>query len=371
MPKKNTLSNTSQGGLGILGIWFPVLSLIFGGCCANVLALEAMVSEAPHSANLFTAAQFLIVALLNLPAHTHWPKGSWFPRLAPRKVPMTRWIGQVALHLSISLLNNVALGYQIPIPLHIVFRSAGLLVSMLLGALVAKKRYATMQIVSVLAVSAGVILSTLSSSSSTSSKGQSKEESYSQYLIGISLLSVALLLSGFLGLYQEKTYAKYGNQWREGLFYGHFLALPFFFIFFRDIQEQSAIYNASQPMQLTHLARGTPFASLSPLIPSMAFPRLWIQLGVNLVTQYICVLGVNRLTGIASALTLNLVLNVRKLTSLVLSVFLFGNTLGPGGWAGCLLVAAGSMMYALSSRTQSPPSSISPTGPPGEKKKVQ
>jgi hypothetical protein len=39
------------------------------------------------------------------------------------------------------------------------------------------------------------------------------------YVIGITLLSIALVLSSFMGLYQEMTYVKYGSNWREGLFY--------------------------------------------------------------------------------------------------------------------------------------------------------
>jgi UDP-xylose/UDP-N-acetylglucosamine transporter B4 len=40
-----------------------------------------------------------------------------------------------------------------------------------------------------------------------------------QYVAGIGLLSLALFLSAWLGLWQESTYRQYGNQWREALFY--------------------------------------------------------------------------------------------------------------------------------------------------------
>lgn len=40
-----------------------------------------------------------------------------------------------------------------------------------------------------------------------------------QYALGIGLLSLALFLSAWLGLWQEKTYKMYGNKWREALFY--------------------------------------------------------------------------------------------------------------------------------------------------------
>lgn len=40
-----------------------------------------------------------------------------------------------------------------------------------------------------------------------------------QYVAGIALLSAALFLSAWLGIFQEETYKRYGKQWREGLFY--------------------------------------------------------------------------------------------------------------------------------------------------------
>jgi UDP-xylose/UDP-N-acetylglucosamine transporter B4 len=40
-----------------------------------------------------------------------------------------------------------------------------------------------------------------------------------QYFAGIGLLSLALFLSAWLGLWQEETYKRYGKQWKEALFY--------------------------------------------------------------------------------------------------------------------------------------------------------
>jgi hypothetical protein len=40
-----------------------------------------------------------------------------------------------------------------------------------------------------------------------------------QYVAGIALLSLALFMSAWLGIWQEQTYKMYGKQWREALFY--------------------------------------------------------------------------------------------------------------------------------------------------------
>lgn len=47
---------------------------------------------------------------------------------------------QVGLFYLVSVLNNAVFGYQIPMSVHIIFRSSGLVVSMILGWLLRGKR---------------------------------------------------------------------------------------------------------------------------------------------------------------------------------------------------------------------------------------
>jgi hypothetical protein len=69
---------------------------------------------------------------------------------------------------------------------------------------------------SVFLVSIGVILTTLSRPSGPS---KNSSEDFEQYIIGICMLTISLLLTGVLGMLQELTYRKYGPCWREGVFY--------------------------------------------------------------------------------------------------------------------------------------------------------
>lgn len=116
-------------------------------------------------------------------------------------------------------------------PLHIIFRSSGVCVAMILGYIVQGTRYSFRQIFGVLLVTIGILTTTMASSSSTVSSNVSS----SSYFIGIGLLSLAVLTSAFLGLLQQRTYGKYGGHWREGLFYTHTLSLPFFLLFHKEI----------------------------------------------------------------------------------------------------------------------------------------
>ena len=66
-------------------------------------------------------------------------------------------------------------------------------------------------------VTMGVILATLSGPSSSSRS--LKTDELGQYAIGISMLLVASIITGYYGTLQEKTYARYGPHWQEGVFY--------------------------------------------------------------------------------------------------------------------------------------------------------
>lgn len=116
--------------------WLQIISLVFGGCCSNVWALEAVLKEHPGSGSLLTFAQIVWVAIQNVGSHLYVPanekkrigddkarSGSkeseitpksngraartawtdWVPRLRRREVPIWRWGVQVVLFLSVSL----------------------------------------------------------------------------------------------------------------------------------------------------------------------------------------------------------------------------------------------------------------------------
>ncbi|KAG2226254.1 hypothetical protein INT45_005926 [Circinella minor] len=332
---------------------FPlILSLIFGGCCSNVFALEVIVKDVPKSGQLVTFAQFLFVALEGLRNQVEW--GSYGPRLKPTKVPLSRWVVLVTLFFIVSVLNNLALGYRISMPLHIIFRSGGLFANMVLGTIILGKRYPTGQVVGVGLVTMGVVWATLDNANMPV-KGAEDQADTGEFLIGITILVIAMILSACMGLLQEVTYKKYGKQWREGLFYTHFLALPFFALFYTDLMESAAVYSASPAAPLPVVFEQVPVLGhiLSTLLPgpirslldTIIVPKLWAFLILNMLTQYVCIAGVNRMTAVASSLTLNLILNLRKFTSLLISILYFNNDFGVGAQMGTGLVILGTIVY--------------------------
>ena len=91
----------------------------------------------------------------------------------------------------------VALEFGIPIALHIVFRSGGMVGSLIIGYLYAGKRYSVSQLMAVFTVTVGVVVATLANAN----KRQSETKLWG-FVCGLVVLVVALVGSSFLGLWQ-------------------------------------------------------------------------------------------------------------------------------------------------------------------------
>ena len=165
----------------------------------------------------------------------------------------------------------------------------------------------------------------------------------SSYALGLAVLLVAQILSAFMGIWIQDTYAQYGNHWDENLFYSHLFSLPLFL--------------PLQPMLATQYRRllNSPPLLLSPAVASLVplpaqkvlskLPRSIFNLALNSATQLVCITGVNLLGAKSSAVTVTIVLNVRKLVSFMLSVWIFGNTLSTRMILGAVLVFGAGALY--------------------------
>jgi len=204
-------------------------------------------------------------------------------------------------------------------------------------------------------------------------KDQGKVESESSrptFGTGLVILFIAQSLSAVMGIYTEETYKIYGPQWRENLFYSHILSLPLFLPFMGGLIKQFKQLATSAPL-------GWPkdVPSLLPQVGHegqefLAGVHVPIQLAylvANVLTQYACIRGVNLLAAASSALTVTIVLNIRKLVSLLLSIWLFGNRLSPGTLIGAIVVFGAGALYSLGAR----PRPRDPTLENGETAKKQ
>ncbi|KAG4088677.1 UAA transporter [Neocallimastix lanati (nom. inval.)] len=317
--------------------WAKSLVFIFGGCCSTIIALENIVSIKPNSGNLVTLCQFLFVSIEGLLKRIKFnsPKsGKKLITMEKHVVPIYYWVIMVLMFFSSSLLNSWAFYYQISVPLHIIFRSGSLLMNMLFSALLLKKKYTFKQVFDVILVTLGIIIATLTSAHEKMT--ESKHSTFIQWVIGIIILLLALIIGSVLGVYQEVIYSKYGRVWKEALFYSHTISIPFFLLFTKDIIKDINKFNEFPLVSF----------SLKPFLNfSFSIHSSWIYLSMNILSQYFCVTGVHKLSSISTALTLNLILSLRKFVSLLLSIFIFKNPLKLGHWIGTIILFAGTVMY--------------------------
>jgi len=328
-----------------------MLSLIFGGCCSNVYALEQVVNFEPSSGILLTFTQFLFVAVTGYIAQFDITRPPFF--LTPNKVPISRWLVNIVLFFGINVLNNHAFSYDISVPVHIILRSGGSITTMAAGYLWGK-RYPRIQVVAVILLTLGVILAAYSDAQT---KGNTKDNNRPAFGVGLVVLFIAQVLSAIMGIYTEVTYKQYGPQWRENLFYSHILSLPLFLPFAPSMWSCFSRMTRTAPLQLS-----TPISLVNTL--AARTPSQVAYLWMNVFTQYACIRGVNLLAAVSSALTVTIVLNIRKLVSLLLSIWLFGNELAMGTLVGAVVVFSAGGLYSMGGKKKQQPNAEEKNGKP-------
>ncbi|XP_008310797.1 UDP-xylose and UDP-N-acetylglucosamine transporter [Cynoglossus semilaevis] len=301
--------------------------LVFVGCCSNVVSLELLVRDFPGCGNIVTFAQFLFIAL----------EGFIFEANFGRRKPaihIRNYVIMVAMFFTISVINNYALNFNISMPLHMIFRSGSLIANMILGIVILKKRYSTSKYLSIVLVSAGIFICTIMSAKQVNVAKEGSEEgfyAFMHWLIGIAMLTFALLMSARMGIFQETLYKKYGKHSKEALFYNHCLPLPGFLLLSFDIYRHGVFFSQSTPVLIPVVER--------------SIPIMWLYLLINVITQYVCIRGVFILTTECTSLTVTLVVTLRKFFSLIFSIIYFQNPFTVWHWLGTSVVFLGTLLY--------------------------
>ncbi|CBF84758.1 hypothetical protein AN8875.2 [Aspergillus nidulans FGSC A4] len=209
-------------------------------------------------------------------------------------------------------------------------------------------RYSRGQILSVALLTFGVVTSALADAQAKGEAvqfgGSGSSNIYSTF-IGFAILALAMLLSAFQGIYADRLLL---TQWRTlnsspSLLY-HIRAL---------------LNPMGHPTELPasdETAGASNSCAISTSNPAEAFLQLLVTCRVyegfqpilaNALTQYWCIRGVHLLSAKSSSLTVTIVLNIRKLVSLLLSIHLFGNALSKGVVMGAILVFVGGSLYGF------------------------
>ncbi|KAF2271953.1 PMT-domain-containing protein [Westerdykella ornata] len=316
-------------------------ALIFGGCCSNVYCLEAIVKHEPDSGLLITLFQFVFTCLSTL--HYQFdPRCRYFVKPSP--VPFRKWCISAALFFTVNMMNNWAFAFDISVPVHIILRSFGSVTTMAAGWMRGKK-YTPVQIFSVAVLTLGVMVSAWADAMS---KGKTMDTSgidltSSNFELGLLVLLIAQFLSAYMGAYVEDIYLQHGNHWQANLFYSHLLSLPLFASFAPILYNQFTRLQSSQPFQVPPSIAANLPPTVNKALASTS--QHVIYLTANAVTQLLCITGVNILSANTSAVTVTIVLNIRKLVSFLLSIWLFGNQMSGLMKVGAAMVFGAGALY--------------------------
>eukprot|EP01126_Amoeba_proteus_P057583 TRINITY_DN7337_c0_g1_i7.p1 TRINITY_DN7337_c0_g1~~TRINITY_DN7337_c0_g1_i7.p1 ORF type:complete len:325 (-),score=40.68 TRINITY_DN7337_c0_g1_i7:248-1222(-) len=307
--------------------------LVMTTCILNGIFLELLVIRDPKAGGALTLVQFCSVSLVLLPEFID-VRGYY--GFKPRVIPLWYYMILTVVFFLVSYLNNIAFGYHISQPIHVMIRSSSLIVSFFLGICIGN-RGTFLEFLSVVMVTAGTVVAlnaevsmknswdkgaTCSGPScagpSIPNPGMGPEEfDFFTWVVGLVILFVALVLSALLGHLQSYGYKRWGKASSESMFYSHFLALAFF--------------NFSDSFK--H------FESWDQLV--------WLWVVLNCLTQYLCVKGVYLLFTYTSALSATLILTLRKFLSLLVSVLYFKSSFGSSHWLGACLVFCGCLLYSF------------------------
>ncbi|KAK6013693.1 UAA transporter family protein, partial [Ostertagia ostertagi] len=74
------------------------------------------------------------------------------------------YIPTVITFFTVNVINNQALNFHVPVPLHIIFRSGSLMANLLLSVILLKKKYTLRKYLSVFAITIGIVICTLATS---------------------------------------------------------------------------------------------------------------------------------------------------------------------------------------------------------------
>uniref|UniRef100_A0A915BKU8 UDP-xylose and UDP-N-acetylglucosamine transporter n=1 Tax=Parascaris univalens TaxID=6257 RepID=A0A915BKU8_PARUN len=223
------------------------------GCIGCMLDIESISKRSPGCMNLMTCATFVSISLIGLIKHSRF-----FTKIPPNKIPLMRgYLPIVVLFFLVSVSNNLALNFDISVPLFIVFRSGTLLANLLLGRLLLGRIYSWRKIFAVIFVTVGVVLFTMASSQEASSRDNAANRPQwvsrlpiPPFAIGIGLLTCALFTSAYLGICQENLYRTYGKHPDEAMFFIHALSLPGFLFLYDDIWQTCIRFSESPPLHM-------------------------------------------------------------------------------------------------------------------------
>jgi UDP-xylose/UDP-N-acetylglucosamine transporter B4 len=197
---------------------------------------------------------------------------------------------------------------------------------MAVGAIALRQRYSLRQVLSVILLSFGIILTVISDRDTSSGN-----DTHQQAITGVLLCLASTLCTAALGFTQEHAFRTFKDDDgsvslpAEAMFYTHVLGLPFFFT--------SGAY-----------------AHFAVLVSQWetAFPLVIVNVGA----MVLCKFSIFALVELSGTVTTAMALTLARFLGIIVSVCFLSNRALPGMlfWLGSAGVVAGSISYLLGNR---------------------
>lgn len=129
-----------------------------------------------------------------------------------RNIPLSEYATLVIMFFASNVINNYALGFNVSIPLVMIFQSGSLMANMVLGVIILNKSYDMWKYLSVIMITVGIFICTVASGTDVKRSTKSGKDNFFWWMMGVGMLSTALFISARLGLYQETLYKKRGKH---------------------------------------------------------------------------------------------------------------------------------------------------------------
>jgi len=328
--------------------------------------------------SLMTFVQFLFVSVTFLPRFLSFrdeSTGKYHLKLTNR-APMKDYAIMTAILFASTAASNESFALGVSQPFNMIFRSLSLLASYLLGVIAFGKKYSMRQLVAVVLVTIGVLITTLGefalksgiveqlerccssqspwsqlhfvwthhgefglnvfSSTSAAAASSSTAEQVAYFFMTLVLMSVTLVGLAVLGHLQGKAYREYDCDAWENMYFLHLLPLPMFALLRGELQEHFHLWNASAPYQLFGI---------------VTVPWIWWLCALNILTQLICLFGIHNTTASLGTLVCTFATTVRKFLSLLFSVLYFRSPFTSVHTVGAFCVFLGIYLFATAPQT--------------------
>ena len=291
--------------------------VLLGSIAANA-AFERLNVIDPGCGSVIALLQYVVATAERLPSAPRY--------INTPAIPLRFHASFCLLQFLATWLGNTCLAFDLPFAQYLIIKNSNLVFSMAVGAIALRQRYSLRQVLSVILLSFGIILTVISDRDTSSGN-----DTHQQAITGVLLCLASTLCTAALGFTQEHAFRTFKDDDgsvslpAEAMFYTHVLGLPFFFT--------SGAY-----------------AHFAVLVSQWetAFPLVIVNVGA----MVLCKFSIFALVELSGTVTTAMALTLARFLGIIVSVCFLSNRALPGMlfWLGSAGVVAGSISYLLGNR---------------------